>query len=139
MTQNNSQHGDGTWSENPTVPHRQSNSSYNNRFYVGDSKVALSPDILAKQIKLSAEKSPNITSNSIFQSENSGKDRNWWQNLGLKNQIALGAVAISFVSAMVAGGSSYYFANHFISLLCDSAIAALVAWIINYFIPLPSS
>ena len=111
MTQNNS----------------QSNSSYNNSFFMGDSKVALSPDILAKQIKLSANQSPDNGLNSINQLENPRKDYNWWQNLGLKNQIALGASAISFVSAAVAGGSSYYYTNHFVGLILGSAIASLVA------------
>ncbi len=78
MTQNNSQHGDGTWSGNSTVPQRQSNSSDNNRFLMGDSKVALSPDILAQQIKLSAAKTSNLVSTL------DNKERNWWQSLGLK-------------------------------------------------------
>ncbi|MDJ0650370.1 MAG: GAF domain-containing protein [Xenococcaceae cyanobacterium MO_188.B19] len=123
MTQQNSQHGDGTRSENPTVPQRQSNSSYNSNFSMGDSKVALSPDILAKQIKISQENAAK----SVDSVANIEKNRNWWQNLGLRNQIAIGAVGISFISAVVAGGSSYYFANHFSSLIFDSAIAAVVA------------
>lgn len=123
MTQNHSQQGDGTWSGNPIAPHRQSNSSYNNSFLTEDSKVALSPDILAKQIKSSQENTVQ-SANSL---ENMGKERNIWQNLGLRNQIALGAVGISFFSAVVAGGSSYYFTNHLSSLIFDSAIAALVA------------
>ncbi len=106
-----------------TQENSQSNSSDNNNFSMGDSKVALSPDILAKQIKISQENGVK----SADSLRNTEKSRNWWQNLGLRNQIAMGAVGISFVSAVVAGGSSYYFANHFSSLIFDSAIAAVVA------------
>ncbi len=123
MTQNNSQYDDGTWSGNPIAPQSPSNSSDQNSFLIGDSKVALSADLLAQQIKLSTAK----TSNLAYSADNTQKKHNWWQSLGLKTQIALGAVSISFVSAMVAGGSTYYFGNHFISLISDSAIAALVA------------
>ncbi|HHP7231269.1 MAG TPA: GAF domain-containing protein [Xenococcaceae cyanobacterium] len=113
-----------------TSNNSQSNSSYQNRFFMGDSKVALSPDILAKQIKLSTEKSANITSISPLDAEKLSKEHNWWQKLGLKHQIALGAVITSFISAVVVGGSSYYFANHLLSLIYGSAIAGLVAGIV---------
>ncbi|MBF2000555.1 MAG: GAF domain-containing protein [Synechococcales cyanobacterium M58_A2018_015] len=51
----------------------------------------------------------------------------WWQGLGLKQQVALLAIAFSTVPILLVGTTSYYFPSPFVTLLFGSVLTAIAA------------
>ncbi len=95
----------------------QSNSSDNIHFSTAESKITNTKPL----DELNLQTSFGINSNSSHQ------EVSWWDNLAIKKKIVFGAIALSFSSAAIAGGSSYYFANHLSSLLIGSGLVATMA------------
>ncbi|VEP18000.1 Methyl-accepting chemotaxis protein [Hyella patelloides LEGE 07179] len=109
---------------------QQSNSSFKNRFYQGDTKVVLSPDIVNNNQGKSAS-FPDVSPLLSSTAQPPSATQNWWRNLSFKNQIALITVTLSFASASVVGGASHILPNHFSSLVLGSSFAGLIAGIVT--------
>jgi len=71
--------------------------------------------------ELNLQTSFGLTNNSAKQ------EPGWWDSLAIKKKIVFGSIALSFSSAAIAGGSSYYFADHLTSLLIGSGLVATMA------------
>ncbi|MEM9272970.1 MAG: GAF domain-containing protein [Cyanobacteria bacterium P01_F01_bin.143] len=71
--------------------------------------------------ELNLQTSFGLTKNS------SRQEPGWWDSLAIKKKIVFGTIALSFSSAAIAGGSSYYFADHLTSLLIGSGLVATMA------------
>ncbi|MDJ0902297.1 MAG: GAF domain-containing protein [Xenococcus sp. MO_188.B8] len=93
----------------------QSNSSDNSNFSITEITNTQPID------ELNLQTSFGLISNS------SRRNQSWWDSLAIKKKIVFGAIALSFSSAAIAGGSSYYFANHLSSLLIGSGLVATMA------------
>ncbi len=93
----------------------QSNSSDNTNFSITEITNTQPID------ELNLHASFGLTSNSSRQKPS------WWDNLAIKKKIVFGAITLSFSSAAIAGGSSYYFADHLSSLLIGSGLVAIMA------------
>ena len=93
----------------------QSNSSDNINFPTTEITNTQSLD------ELNLQTSFGLTKNS------SRQEPGWWDSLAIKKKIVFGTIALSFSSAAIAGGSSYYFADHLTSLLIGSGLVATMA------------
>lgn len=107
---------------------QSSKSSFSNNFEQGDSPVVLSPQ---RETNYSGNQDLSEVSSlleSMLQTHPSKKS--WWENLGLRKQIALITVGLSFTSALLVGGVSSYAPNHLSSLIWGSGFAAIVTGIV---------
>jgi methyl-accepting chemotaxis protein PixJ len=114
MTQNNNQH---------------SHSSFNNNLAQKNAHVVLSPERITSNSRNQNLSEISSLLNSISQSP--FPKQSWWQSLGLSKQIALMSVSLSFTSASIVGGVSYYFPNHLSSLIWGSSLAAILVGMVT--------
>ncbi len=95
------------------------------------SNVVWSPEIVPAQPEESLAQSlasEKLPPKEMAQPEGElGMISRWWRGLGLKNQVAILAIALSTLPVLLVGTASYYFSNYWAVLGLGSGITAVLA------------